>query len=107
MLWEISEERRVNPSSEIYLPGDLLPYTLRGISRKFALLLGKCRLPPGTKSAIRHVLDKYYWPYIILYLYILICTVTIATKRFTVFASRRKNDYLYLLSYLATSSDNF
>jgi hypothetical protein len=42
MLWEISEERRVNPPSEIYRPGDLLPYTLRGISRKFALLLGQC-----------------------------------------------------------------
>jgi hypothetical protein len=42
MLWEISEERRVNPPSEIYQPGDLLLYTLRGISRKFALLLGQC-----------------------------------------------------------------
>jgi hypothetical protein len=25
-----------------YWPGDLLPYTLRGISRKYALLLGQC-----------------------------------------------------------------
>jgi hypothetical protein len=37
MLWEISEGRRVNPPSEIYRPGDLLPYTLRVISRKCAL----------------------------------------------------------------------
>ncbi len=28
---------------EIYRPGDLLPYTLQGISRKYALLLGQCR----------------------------------------------------------------
>ncbi len=42
MLLEISERRRVKPPSEIYRPGDLLPYTLRGISRKFALLLGQC-----------------------------------------------------------------
>jgi hypothetical protein len=43
MLWEISEGRRGKPPSEIYRPGDLLPYTLRGISRKCALLLGQCR----------------------------------------------------------------
>jgi hypothetical protein len=42
MLWEISEGRRVKPPLEIYRPGDLLPYTLRGISRKCALLLGQC-----------------------------------------------------------------
>jgi hypothetical protein len=42
MLWEISEGRRVKPPSEIYRPGDLLPYTLRIISRKCALLLGQC-----------------------------------------------------------------
>jgi hypothetical protein len=39
---EISEGSRVKPPSEIYRPGDLLPYTLRGISRKCALLLGQC-----------------------------------------------------------------
>jgi hypothetical protein len=44
MLWEISEGRRVKPTSEIYRPGDLLPYTLRGISRKYALLLGQCTI---------------------------------------------------------------
>jgi hypothetical protein len=42
MLLEISEGRRVKPTSEIYRPGDLLPYTLRGISRKYALLLEQC-----------------------------------------------------------------
>jgi hypothetical protein len=42
MLWEISEGRRVKPPSEIYRPGDLLPYTLQGISWKCALLLGQC-----------------------------------------------------------------
>jgi hypothetical protein len=56
------------------------------------------------------------------YLYMLICTVAIAAKknpysfqkhnfcggmgRFTVFATRPKNDYLYLLSCSAISSDN-
>jgi hypothetical protein len=44
MFSEISEWRRVKPPSEIYRPGDLLPYTLRGISRKYALLLGQCKL---------------------------------------------------------------
>jgi hypothetical protein len=43
MLSEISEGRRVKPPWGIYWPGDLLPYTLRGISRKYALLLGQCR----------------------------------------------------------------
>jgi hypothetical protein len=38
MLLEISEGRRVQPPSEVYRPGDLLPYTLQGISRKYALL---------------------------------------------------------------------
>jgi hypothetical protein len=42
MLLEISKWRRVKPPSEIYRPGNLLPYTLRGISRKYALLLGQC-----------------------------------------------------------------
>ncbi len=41
MLSEISEGRRVNPTLEIYRPGDLLPYTLGGISWKYALLLGQ------------------------------------------------------------------
>jgi hypothetical protein len=44
MLKEISEGRGVKPPSEIYRPGDLLPYTLRGISRKYALLLGQCSI---------------------------------------------------------------
>jgi hypothetical protein len=39
---EISKGRRVKPPSEIYWPEDLLPYTLQGISRKYALLLGQC-----------------------------------------------------------------
>ncbi len=39
---EISEGRRVKPSLEIYSRGDLVPYTLRGISQKYALLLGQC-----------------------------------------------------------------
>jgi hypothetical protein len=52
MLWEISEGRRVKPPSEIYRPGDFLPYTLRGISRKCALLLGQCSV------IIRHCLVK-------------------------------------------------
>jgi hypothetical protein len=47
MLSEISEGRRVKPSSEIYRLGDLLPYTLQGISQKYALLLGQC-----TESAV-------------------------------------------------------
>jgi hypothetical protein len=42
MFTEISEWRRVKPPSEIYRPGDLLPYTLRGISQKYAILLGQC-----------------------------------------------------------------
>jgi hypothetical protein len=42
MLSEISKERRVKQPSEIYRPGDLLPNTLRGISRKYALLLEQC-----------------------------------------------------------------
>jgi hypothetical protein len=37
MLSEISEGRRFKPPSEIYRPGDLLPYTLRGITWKYAL----------------------------------------------------------------------
>ncbi len=42
MFSEISEWRRVKLPSEIYWPGDLLPYTIRGVSRKYALLLGLC-----------------------------------------------------------------
>jgi hypothetical protein len=42
MLSEISERRRVKPPSESYQPEDLLPYTVRGITRKYALLLGQC-----------------------------------------------------------------
>jgi hypothetical protein len=44
MFSEISEGRRVKLPSEICWPGDLLPYTLRGITgtRKHALLLGQC-----------------------------------------------------------------
>jgi hypothetical protein len=42
MLLGLSEGRKVKPPSEIYLPGDLLPYTLSGIPRKYALLLGQC-----------------------------------------------------------------
>jgi hypothetical protein len=45
MLEEISEGRRVKPPSEIYRPGDLLPYTLRGISQKYSILLGQCIQP--------------------------------------------------------------
>jgi hypothetical protein len=44
MLSEILEGRRVKPPLEIYRPGDLLPYTLRGITRKYMLLLGQCML---------------------------------------------------------------
>jgi hypothetical protein len=47
MLSEISEGRRVKPPSEIYRPGDVLPYTLRGISRKSALFLGQRRSQEG------------------------------------------------------------
>ncbi len=43
MLSEISKGRRIKPPSEIYRPGDLLPYTLREIIWKYALLLGQCR----------------------------------------------------------------
>ncbi len=51
MLWKISEGRRVKRPSEIYRPGDLLPYTLRGISRKCALLLEQCtRVLYGVQS---------------------------------------------------------
>ncbi len=42
MLSEISQGTRVKLPSEIYRPGDLLPYTLRGIFRKYALLLRQC-----------------------------------------------------------------
>ncbi len=45
MLLEISEGRRVKPPLEIYRPGDLLPYTLRGITWKYALLLGQGEHP--------------------------------------------------------------
>ncbi len=34
-------------SPEIYPPGDLLSYTLRGITQKFALLLGQCTTVHG------------------------------------------------------------
>ncbi len=43
MISEISEGRRVKPPSEIFRPGNLLPYTLPVISRKYALFLGQCR----------------------------------------------------------------
>jgi hypothetical protein len=33
---------RIKLPSDIYRPGDLLSYTLRGISRKYVLLLGQC-----------------------------------------------------------------
>jgi hypothetical protein len=42
MFSEMSEKRRVKTPLEIYPSGDLLPYTLRGITQKFALLLGQC-----------------------------------------------------------------
>jgi hypothetical protein len=38
---EISEGRRVK-SFRKFPKGEVLPYTLRGISRKYALLLGQC-----------------------------------------------------------------
>jgi hypothetical protein len=41
MLSEISKGRKVKPPSEIYRPGDLLPFTLWGITRNCALLLGQ------------------------------------------------------------------
>jgi hypothetical protein len=40
MLSEISEAMRVKMPSEICLPGDLLPYTLRRITRKFCPAFG-------------------------------------------------------------------
>jgi hypothetical protein len=42
MLSEISKGRMVEPPSEISRPGDLLPYTLREITQRYALLSGKC-----------------------------------------------------------------
>jgi hypothetical protein len=57
MFSEISEGRRVKPCSEIYRPGDLLPYTLRGISRKYALLLGHCIMYYRITKAGQRVAD--------------------------------------------------
>jgi hypothetical protein len=51
MLSEISGRRRVKPPSEIYWPGDLLSYTLGGISQKHALLLGQCASSYGSSPA--------------------------------------------------------
>jgi hypothetical protein len=69
MLWEISEGRRVKPPSEIYWPGYFPPYTLRGISRKCALLLGQCSTLLSksdnvfTGIHLQHLAPKYYIQY--------------------------------------------
>jgi hypothetical protein len=63
MLWEISEGRRVKPSSEIYRPGDLLPYTLQVISRKCALLLGQCVAILNMASNVRRYSDSKVTPW--------------------------------------------
>ncbi len=53
MLSEIAEGRRVKPATEIYPPGDLLTYTLPGISLNYELLLDSVNLPArGTCSRI-------------------------------------------------------
>jgi hypothetical protein len=82
MLSEISKGRRVKPTSEIYWPGDLLPYTLQGITQKYALLLGQCIFPPPLFAICSFT---FYFSFILYYISVSSTFPSISFSLFHVF----------------------